>query len=113
MDNYVTPSTKNACLYPLSNYVSYSRLSPSYRISLAAYSTIIEPKTYKEACLDPQWVKAMQTEITALEDNCTWTIVPFPHDKTPIGCKWVYKVKYHASGAVERYKARLVAKGYS
>ena len=61
LDNYVTPTTKSVCLYPLSNYVSYSRLSPSYRASLAAYSTITEPKTYKEACLGPHWVKAMQT----------------------------------------------------
>lgn len=72
-----------------------------------------EPHSYLEACQDPQWVEAMTAEITALELNNTWSIVPLPPSKTPIGCKWVLKIKYRAFGEVERYKARLVAKGYS
>ena len=55
----------------------------------------------------------MQTEIQALEDNQTWSLVPLSHNKRTIGCKWVYKLKLNPDGTIERYKARLVAKGYS
>lgn len=36
-----------------------------------------------------------------------------PAGKTPVGFKWVYKVKYKADRSVERYMARLVAMGFT
>lgn len=36
-----------------------------------------------------------------------------PHGKKPIGCKWVYKVKFNANRIVERYKGGLIAKGFT
>ena len=36
-----------------------------------------------------------------------------PKGKRPVRCRWVFTIKYRASGSVERYKARLVAKGYT
>lgn len=55
----------------------------------------------------------MKVELDALALNNTWSSVDLPSGKTPIGCKWVYKIKYHADGSIERHKARLLAKGYT
>ena len=30
-----------------------------------------------------------------------------------VGCKWIYKIKTHYDGSIERYKAHLVAKGFT
>ncbi|XP_019429920.1 PREDICTED: uncharacterized protein LOC109337405 [Lupinus angustifolius] len=55
----------------------------------------------------------MQTELEALASNNTWSLVALPPNKSPIGCKWVYKTKLNTYGSIERYKARFVAKGYT
>jgi len=55
----------------------------------------------------------MQDELQALADNNTWVLIDLPPGKTAIGCRWVYKVKHHSDGSIERFKARLVAKGHN
>jgi len=48
-----------------------------------------------------------------LKANNTWSLTSLPYGKHPISCYWVYKVKQHFDGTIERYKARLVAKSYT
>ncbi|KAJ9546310.1 hypothetical protein OSB04_018853 [Centaurea solstitialis] len=55
----------------------------------------------------------MNEEMEALYRNGTWELTELPMNRKPIGCKWVFKIKYKSNGEIERYKARLVAKGYS
>ncbi|KAM0006936.1 putative RNA-directed DNA polymerase [Helianthus debilis subsp. tardiflorus] len=55
----------------------------------------------------------MNEEFSALHKNNTWSIVDLPKGRKPIGCKWIFRVKYKSNGEVERYKARLVAKGFN
>jgi len=49
----------------------------------------------------------MGEEIQALENNGTWTLENLPPGEKTIGCKWVYKIKYHSDGSIEHHKARL------
>jgi len=53
----------------------------------------------------------MAREISTLEENNAWEYAVLPPGKRALGSKWVYKIKYHANGAIERYKARLVVLG--
>lgn len=50
----------------------------------------------------------MQQELQALEENCTWVLQPLPVGKKPLGCKWVYKIKYNSDDTIERYKERPI-----
>ncbi|KAK9063757.1 hypothetical protein SSX86_017629 [Deinandra increscens subsp. villosa] len=71
----------------------------------------IEPSTHTQALRDPNWRQAMDLEFNALIQNQTWDLVP-PTSHSPIGCKWVFRVKRNPDGTIEKYKARLVAKGF-
>uniref|UniRef100_A0A803P5Z5 CCHC-type domain-containing protein n=1 Tax=Cannabis sativa TaxID=3483 RepID=A0A803P5Z5_CANSA len=103
----------NTTDYPIGQFLSYIKLHLQFRAAvLPAYSEI-EPQSYAEASQFKHWLLAMDKETQALEHNKTWIITKLPPGHKAIGCKWVYKVKYDRSGAVERFKARLVAKVYN
>jgi hypothetical protein len=80
----------------------------------------------QEAIKDPRWKNAMNEEMKSLQRNAIWEVVDLPAGKKPVGCRWIFSVKYKADGCrwifsvkykadgeIERFKARLVAKGYS
>ena len=55
----------------------------------------------------------MKEELDALSKNHTWDLVTLSPGKFVVGCKWIYKIKTHFDGSIERYKARLIAKGFT
>jgi len=55
--------------------------------------------------------KGYKCEISALESNQTWDIILLPKNKTVIGYKWVFKIKYNVDGTVERYKTKISGEG--
>ena len=88
--------------HPLSSHVSYQHLSPFYKSLCCSISSTVEPSFYYQVVFDPKWQEAMAVELVALEPNNTWTLTPLPTGKKPIGCEWVYKIKYKANSSIER-----------
>uniref|UniRef100_A0A2N9IXJ6 Integrase catalytic domain-containing protein n=1 Tax=Fagus sylvatica TaxID=28930 RepID=A0A2N9IXJ6_FAGSY len=108
-----TTPPKPTVLYPIAETLSYSHLSPTHKAYTIAITAPVEPRFYHEAVTSSHWCQAMEKELEALEANHTWDLTTLPAGKHPIGCKWVYKIKFKSDGSIERYKARLVAKGYN
>lgn len=61
------------------------------------------PKSIHEALEVPRWREAVFEELKALKKNDTWDLTPLPEGKRSVGSKWVFTIKYHADGSVERY----------
>ena len=55
----------------------------------------------------------LEWEMTSLEKNYTWDLVPRPPRKNIVKCRWVYQTKFTFEGAIEHHKSHLVAKLFS
>ncbi len=60
-----------------------------------------------------RWKEATLAEYNTLLQNGTWEIVDLPPGEKAIGSSWVFRIKRHSDGSIERYKARIVAQGCS
>ncbi|KAH9678583.1 retrovirus-related pol polyprotein from transposon RE1 [Citrus sinensis] len=107
------PDFSSRVKYPMSHFVSNHRLSESNQSFMNQLSAVSIPNSVQEALKDPKWKAAMNDEMRSLQKNQTWELVDLPPGKKPVGCRWIYTIKYKADGSIERYKARLVAKGYT
>ena len=99
--------------HPISQFVSYDHLSPSFRAFSVSLSSVTVPKSYQEALSHPGWRSAMEEEMRALSLNHTWDLVPQPSGAHIVGCRWVFVIKHNPDGTLDRLKARLVAKGFT
>nr|KAJ0224458.1 hypothetical protein LSAT_V11C100013840 [Lactuca sativa] len=85
---------------------------PSTYTSTRVSPSLSEPTSFTVANKSPEWRLAMNEEFQALQNNGTWSLVPYVKNTNLVDCKWVYRVKTDPQGNVTRYKARLVAKGF-
>lgn len=76
-----------------------------------------EPQTVDEALgradEAPQWLEAIETELSQIEKLKTWDIVEAPPGTNIVKCRYTFRYKRDAEGKIARYRACLVAKGYS
>ena len=97
-----------------SKYINYHNIhTPTTRHLINTINNIVEPRSYTQAVKDSRWLGPISMELQALEANETWEVTTLPPNKTPIDCKWVFRIKCRADGTIEKFKARLVAKGYT
>ncbi|GJZ35132.1 zinc finger, CCHC-type containing protein, partial [Tanacetum coccineum] len=69
------------------------------------------PKTYKEAITSRNsafWKEAIDDEMDSLVSNNTWELSNLPPGSKAIGCRWVFRIKYHTDGSVQTFKARML-----
>ena len=85
--NLVGMIDTNKIKYPISDAISYKKLSLKHTRYSLALSANYEPRNYDEAERNPKWREAMTKEIEALTCNNTWIATDLPHNKKPIGCK--------------------------
>ena len=97
--------------HPMITWAKSGIWKPKQFLSLDTSLVGLKPTSFKQASTDPNWKKSMTEEYTALIANDTWELLPSQSRQNLVGCKWVYRVKFHSDGFVERYKARLVTFG--
>ena len=105
--------TRACTQHPIAHFISYERLSPTYRTFALVVSSESLPHTYHEALRVPEWKVAMDLEYRALVHRGTRDLVPRLTDASIVTCQWVFTLKYHLDGTVARHKARLVARGFT
>nr|GEX12782.1 zinc finger, CCHC-type [Tanacetum cinerariifolium] len=57
--------------------------------------------------------EAIDDEMDFLVSNNTWELPYLPPGSKAIGCRWVFRIKYHIDGSIQSFKARLVIQGFS
>ena len=91
------------------------RTSMTFGPDFLTYLLENEPQTLKEAVTSLEallWKEVINSEVESILSNHTWKLVDLPPGNKPLQCKWIFKRKMKADGAIDKYKAKLVVKGY-
>ena len=85
------------------------------QMAMQATLDISEPRNRWQAMESQEWdewLKAEETEMLGMVENCVYKKVVRPKDKLVVGTKMLYKRKIGQDGKVGKYKCRLVAQGF-
>ena len=90
----------------------YDDDASNYDKIMLVVSDYVESISIENALKNNHWMCAMKDELIFIAENWTCDLVQLPSGKEVIGAKWIFKIKKHVDGTINRYKARLVANGY-
>jgi hypothetical protein len=90
--------TTRSCVANFCQYYSFFSSMESFKI--------------EDSLCDPDWVVAMQKELSNFKRNQVWSLVERKKQNI-VGTKWVFYNKQDEHGVVTRNKAILIEKGYS
>lgn len=74
-----------------------------------------DPASRAEAMASDQkeeWLAAELDELKSIEEHGVWKLVDRTPDMNVLGSKFVYKLKRHPDGTIDKFKVRLVAQGF-
>ena len=115
LGNFLQPMAGDAAPSPLSARPEAEVNQDSANFALLA-DLSDDPRSLQEALSRAdaqQWRAALDSELASLIKAGTYSLVPRPSTRTPIGNKAVMKVKRGPDGKIIKYKVRIVAKGYA
>ncbi|RDX64492.1 hypothetical protein CR513_56947, partial [Mucuna pruriens] len=92
---------------PASGGKGWDTSSPDNLGVLQSNIVVCEPTNFEEATMVEKWLVAMKEELSMIERNQTWELIPRPHDRNVIG------TKFNLDGSINKHKARFVVKDYS
>ena len=69
----------------MSNCVSYDKLSPTFLAFTSQLSPVEIPKNVQEALRVPEWRKAIEEQMRAIEKNRTWEVMSLPRGRRQEG----------------------------
>jgi transposase InsO family protein len=95
------------------NYISATRgkgLAVQKRLGIEEPASLNQAKTspYKA-----EWLEAVDVEFNRLVEMGTWELVEAPPGAHILTSKWVFALKTHPDGTIERFKARLTIRGFA
>lgn len=73
----------------------------------ALVAQVEELSSFREAIQHRVWVVAMVEEYSSIMTNDVWEIVPRPENRSVVGLRWIYNIKYATDGSIDKYKARF------
>ena len=80
----VRKGVRSCTQHPISNFVSYSHSSPTYRSFLSNIASVFVPNHVQDALGDPKWKRAMDEEMKALHKSGTWELTRLPKGKRTV-----------------------------